>query len=358
MELIDRFKGMWKKIEESPTRTPSWVALPPNHISNEGEPAGDAFTPHEHYFEVRVNEMYLTYGRKWLSDYDPMVFAVSEFIYDKKVEAVPFVVGPMLMEKYSTNIEKVPQGMIFRNTRVAGLHPYRGGDVTLSVILFRVRRGNYAQRLLQVVESAANVLDFGTALGSYVKIARVIFDGIDALFGLGDTDPILGYRSTLSGAHVHPSHFALIDLPENSLDVDRLWVKNDRLYTGTSKDEAAPFRAADFVLYSVAQSPKRTDETTLPFYPQWERVKEEAAVPKPENWENAKVNMINLYQALILSPDLTRTQAFDLAKFYKTEIKQIHDQAVDMATLGGKKKEKEESELDRVRGESLEILRM
>lgn len=353
MSLIDRFRGMWEMIEGSPARMPGRVALLPDHVLNEGGPSGTVFAPHEHYFEVRVNEMYLTYARKWLSDYDPMVFVVSEFIYDKKEEAVPFVVGPMLMDKYG---QKIPEGMVFSNTRVAGLHPYRGGNFTLSVILFRVRREKYAPKLLQMVESAANVLDFGTALGNYVKIASVIFDGVDALLGLGDTDPLLGHRTTLAADNVRPVHFALIDLPEESLDVKRLWVKNDRLYSGDKADGATPFRAADFVLFSVVQSSKRTDETTLPFYPQWERVVGEATVPKPANWESAKANMLNLYQSLMLSPDLTRNQAFDLARLYKTEMKRIHEQAVEMATLGGAKRE--ESEFDRIRGESLEILRM
>ena len=82
------------------------------------------FQSDQHYFQVRINEMYLKYSRNWFSRYDPMVFVVSEFTYDKKAEAVPFVVGQQMMEKFEKN---TPTGMIFSDTRVAGVHPYRGG---------------------------------------------------------------------------------------------------------------------------------------------------------------------------------------------------------------------------------------
>jgi hypothetical protein len=35
----------------------------------------------EHYFQVRINEMFLAAGRKWFVDYHPMVFVVSQFNY-------------------------------------------------------------------------------------------------------------------------------------------------------------------------------------------------------------------------------------------------------------------------------------
>jgi hypothetical protein len=358
--LVEGWQNIWQKILQSPAHIPSRVAIPPNHVHNAQETLGTAFQPHEHYFQVRVNEMYLTYGRKWFDQYDPMVFVVSEFIYDKEEEAVPFVVGPMMMEKFG-NGQKMPAGMVFSDTRVAGLHPYRGGRLTLSVVLCRVKRENYARKLLQIIESAASVLDFSTALSTYVKVGSVVLDGVEALLGLGDTDPLIGFRKEFdpdAGEVLEPSYFALIDMSESQLNTDELWVLDRRLAYGKSLAEAQeqPFRKADFVLYSISQTAQRGDVTTLPFYPVWERVVEEATVAKEENWENAKAHMAILYQQMLLSADLTPKQAEELADDYESKMDAMHDRVVRRSRRG-EEEPAEPSELDVVRSKAVSILR-
>jgi hypothetical protein len=353
--LIESWKNIWGSIHQSPAQIPSRITMPRDHI-DEGEKLGVAFQPDEYYFQVRVNEMYLTYGREWFSKYDPMVFVVSEFTYDEKVEAVPFVVGPMMMEKYGM---KIPTGMIFSNTRVAGLHPYRGGRLTLSVVLYRIQRENYARKLLQIVESAASALDFSTALSSYVKIASVVLDGVEALLGLGHTTPLIGLRKEFdpdADDILEPNYFALIDMPESELDANKLWVRDHQLIYGKSLAAAEPFREADFVLYSITQTPERSDETNLPFYPLYERVKQEATVPEENSWKRAKSNLLTLYQTLVLSPDLTRGQADKLNKKYIDEIKQLHETVVNMSTLGVEKEAKELSEVESKLRQAVNIL--
>ncbi len=353
--IVECCGNIWESIRQSPAQMPSRVAIPPDHV-DEGEKLGTAFQPHEHYFQVLVNEMYLSYGREWFKVYDPMVFIVSEFSYNEKREVVPFVVGPMMMEKFG---KEIPEHMVFSDTRVAGLHPYRGGILSLSVVLCRVKRKNYARKLLRVVESAASVLDFSTALSTYVKVAGVVLDGVEALFGLGDTDPLVGFRKDFNPDArevLEPSYFALIDMPESELNANELWISERELVYGKSLTDAKPFRNADYVLYSITQTSERSDETTLPFYPQWKRVIKEATVPKEDNWQSAKSNMLSLYQTLMLSPDLTQKQADRLTEKYKAEMKHLHDKAVEMAELGPE--EEELSEFDKIRQQSLEILNM
>lgn len=341
--LVDRFGTIWSNIRQGATQMPSRVLIPSENVAGDLN-QGVAFQRDVHYFQVRINEMYLTNSRQWFSQYDPMVFVVSEFTYDKKVEVVPYLVGPMMMEKYG---EKIPTGMVFSDTRVAGLHPYRGGRLTLSVVLLRMKREDYARSLLQIVESAASSLDFSTALNTYVKVGSIVLDGVEALLGLGDTDAIIGFRKEFdpdAGELLQPSYFALIDLPESQLNLNQLWVRDNQLLFGSSLEDAKPFRGADYVLYSITQTSGRSDETTLPFYPLWERVIQEATVPEDAKWKSAKANMLTLYQTLVLSPDLTPKQADDLSNKYVTEMKRLHDRVVDMATLGPS--ERKLSEID------------
>jgi hypothetical protein len=358
--IIERCSDIWNTFTHSEAKIPSRVDIPSGHVVDGGD-LGTNFKPNEHYFQVRINEMYLTYGRQFWTDFDPMVFVISEFDYNKEKQAVPFIVGPMMMEKHGKiekDDKKMPKGMIFSDTRVAGLHPYSGGRLILSVVLYQAQRGNYAKEILRLVENAANVLDFSTALSTYTKIANVVLDGVEALFGLGNLNPVMGFRKECdpdANDKLTPSYFALVNKPEDQLDIDQLWVSNNRLLYGESKEKAKPFRSADFVLYSIAQTSARSDLTTLPFYPLWERVIEEATGPTEENWKSAKSNMLSLFQTMMLSPDLTESHALKLTEEYRTRMKLVRDHALRTVAMGDKKKPKP-VELDTVRQKSIEIL--
>jgi hypothetical protein len=264
-----------------------------------------------------------------------MVFVVSEFKYDKEDQAVPFVVGPMMMEQFG---KKIPEHMVFSNTRVAGLHPYQGGRLALSVVLYRVQQTNYAKKLLQVVESAASALDFATALSTYLKVANVVLDGVEALLGLNAIDPLIGFRCEFdrdAGDQFEPSYFALINVSEEKLKIDKLWVRKNRLVFGEDLATAKPFRDVDFVLYSTTQTTERSDLTTLPFYPSYERVIRNAIRSNTEDsWKVTKALMAELAETLRFSPDLTPEQSRELRVKYKQEMVQEHEKAVEEAHLG------------------------
>lgn len=256
--------------------------------------------------------------------------------YDKKPETVPFVVGPSLIEKSG---QKAPSGggTVFSDTRVAGIHPYRGGRLTLSIVLYRVKRKDYAQGLLKLIESISSAIDFSTALKSYTKVAGVLLTGIETLFGLGETEPIIAIRKEFdpnAGDNLEPSYFALIDKPESEIKTGQLWVRDNQLVCGTSLDEAKPFREADFVLYSIVQTSDRDDITTLPFYPMFERAKEAALQGDDKSWERAKANLLSLHQTLALSPDLTPLQAKQLFANFLEETRAAYRTAIKIGALG------------------------
>jgi hypothetical protein len=327
-------KTLWEQIQKSSTKTPTRIKIP--NTRSDHHQTTQPFQPNQQYFQIRINELYLSTSRKWFSEYDPLVFAATEFIYDKKAETVPFVVGPSLIEK---NGQKAPTGgsTIFSNTRVAGLHPYRGGRLTLSIVLYRVKRKDYAQGLLKLIESVSSAIDFSTALRSYSKVAGVLLTGIETLFGLGDTEPVIAIRKEFdpnAGDNLEPSYFVLIDKPESELKTEQLWVRDNQLVYGANLAEAKPFREADFVLYSIVQTSDRNDITTLPFYPLFERAKEAALQGDDKSWERAKANLLSLHQTLALSPDLTPTQAKQLFANFLEETRDAYRTALELGSLG------------------------
>ena len=56
-----------------------------------------------------------------------MVFVVSEFVSDKRVETLPYVVGSSMIEQFG---QQLPEGMIFADTKVAGCIPTRAARST------------------------------------------------------------------------------------------------------------------------------------------------------------------------------------------------------------------------------------
>jgi hypothetical protein len=324
---------VWARLRSAPTQVTLRLRLPDDHVV--GAPwVGTPLSPRDQYFQVRVNSLFLEDRRRWFSVIDPMVLVVTDFTYDKKEHGVPFVVGPSLMRDQAN---KVPEGMLFLNTRVAGLHPYVGGRLNIAVVLLSVERQNYASDILRVVEKLSTVIPVATAFTMYVNIAGAVVQGVQSMLASGGVKPLIGLRREFdpdAGDALVGGFFALIDAPEGSISADRLWVRDGDLHVGDSLAAATPFRKADFVLYSIVPADRRSDESLLDFYPLYERAKATAMLADPTSWKRAKGDLASLWQTLHLSPDLTRAQAHELAVRYRDEITALHAEAEDLATLG------------------------
>ncbi len=330
-------------VVTSQRKPPSTLQIPLDHTDRQAQ-MSDPFLPDQDYFQVRINQLYLADERKWFTEVDPMVFVVSEFLYNKAQQSVPYVVGPSMMKEFG---QKLPHGMIFSDTRVAGLHPYCGDAVTLSVVLCQVPVGSPAQTFLGVIERAASALDFGSALGTYLTIGKVLLDGFDSLFGLKGIQPLIGLRKTVdpqAGDTLRPAYYALID--DGDVPIQELWVCENTLMRGSSMDTAQPYRDSDFVLYSLVRQPdkRRTDVQKLDFYDLYQRALSDAISNKPGAWDNAKGSLITLVNNLTLSPDLIPAQAKELTAQYIESLKTAHEQVNMLGNLSMKAAEPDQLE--------------
>lgn len=335
MGLFDRVQGLWSAARSAQARLPLRVQLPPERLDETSrEGLGDSFVRDGCYFQVELNEVFLANSRQWLTTVEPMVLVVSEFIYGTEQAGVPFVVGRGLLDEHGS--QGLPQGMLYTDTRVAGIHPYRGGRLTLTVVLYQVPRDNLARDVLEIVESAAAVFDFATTLTPYSRLAGVLLDGVERITGTDGTRPVIGQRRELDldADGIPPGFFALIDLPEDQDDRYTFWVVGNQLRCGPSAQQAEPFRDADYILYSLVSRPTRDDERLLDFYPLWQRVLREASAGTPNAWTSAKANMASLHQSLAVSPDLTPPHAHELADRFVAEMKDMHDRSLAIADLG------------------------
>jgi hypothetical protein len=329
------WKDLWDKIQGEPAQRRTSIAIAADHTDIEGTLSAP-FEAGKHYFVVRLNEMFLAREREWASKYDPLVTVVSEFIYNGAEVSVPTAIGPSVLAKGGT---ATPVGrMAFVDTRVAGIHPYQGGRLTLTIILYKVQRSNHAKDLLDLIGIGAKALDFASALTPYLKIAGTLLSGIESMLRLDGTQPVIGQRierdQDASGG-IRPGYHALIDLPLKGVDETKFWVKRSQLCYGDSLASATPFEAADFMLYSVVRDELRSDLELLPFRADWARVRREAQTSVADAWTNAKINLASLIQVVRESPDLTADQAEKVVAEWKAEAVRLHKDAEQFATLKG-----------------------
>ena len=323
--------NLWKRVQGSPSELPGAFAVDPTHTDQQKFLVSE-IQKDGHYFQVRVNELYLPYDRQWFVDYQPLVFAVTECTYDGKPQAIPTMVGPQLMPKLPSG--ELPERMLFSNTRVAGLYPYRGGRLTLTIVLYRSKRKDIAERLLKFIETTANALSFATVVETYLKVANVVVSGVEELAGLGNLDPLLGIRREFdpdAGDPFTPGYFVLTQ--KTDLDVSKLWVKGGQLLSGDTLASAQPFRDAAYALYSVMPTTERSDVDTLPIYALYQEAKKKAALPGNENWDVAKASLSAMYQLMVTSPDLLADHADKLTDGYIAELQKIHGRADTLKSL-------------------------
>jgi hypothetical protein len=346
-------QGIWNNLQAGPAKTRAHFAISRDHIDN-GDKLGSRFEAGQHYFQIIINEMFLANQRQWFVNYDPMAFVASSYIYDKQLATLPMVVGPSMLKQYE---QEAPLGMIFQNTPASGLHPYQGGSMTLIIILNRLQRQNNADKLLQVVESISGAINPSVAFSAYLALARPIFDGVETLLGLQQTVPVLGYRTAINpaiGQVLEPTYYVLIDAHDQQIERDKFWVRNDNLYYGQTQDTATPYDENDFILFSIAQGEKRSDEHMLPFYPLWESTRDLASRPTGEGdhfWKEAKAQFNTIKRELLKSPDLTVLDSKRLRDQYFDDLVKLREETIKEGKLGKGQLTEAEAELREMAGE-------
>jgi len=324
-----------KRIAIAPAERPTIVMFDSDRIVADATPSSE-LRPQLDYFDVTVNEMFLSYKRKWFKTFDPLVYTVVEFQYGTERRYVPFVIGPHLIQGAGGNKIPEAEGVVFTDTRVAGLYPLKGETLALTAMLCRLQQKDYLRSALRMIEKVAGTIDIGSAFAPYLRIAEVLTGALDDLLDSDGTQLEASFRHELRpGKGIQsPSYFALIRTP--GVNVDRMWVKSGRLVQGDSPDRAVPYRNEDFVLMSLCASQSRLDVEVLPFYPLWQQVSREAQrAINDELWQQrAKGALYTLAEAIYDSPDLTQSQRDALIDEYEQRAVGLRDAARRRAKLG------------------------
>ena len=238
-ELFDAVSQVWNDLRAGRQALPT-VATIPSESCRPANAAGYPIIRDQMYFTVRINEMHLADNRKWWTVYDPLVVVVVEFNHAQNRVAIPTVIGPDLIRK-RTPSDQPRYGTVLLDARVTGPHPYRGGDVDISVSFYQVQRANQAHLLLKVVDSLSASLGGAGDLPLIAKTGAALLQGVEGLLGLEETVYLAGHRISLAVSPLDPftAGFSALIAPPAPIGDAALWVEERRLlYRGSCQASA------------------------------------------------------------------------------------------------------------------------
>lgn len=331
--IFQHLGKLFEALKHSRVSMPTISSFPPDKCLPSGT-VGEEIVKNEDYFSLEINELYLAYDRRWWSTYDPAVLIITEFLYNKTITVVPKIVGPAMI---GNTPGKLPLGVVLHDTRAVGPYPYRGGRISVTVVLYRVRHDSAARRLLHFVEQVSSAVGVPADYGTLTKVGHTILEGVESLMGMGETEPVAGHRVELDGERLQGLRSAsTVLISANDQELNNLWVESGRLRTWAADKSEAPFEAADYVLYTLQRHSSRGDEMTLPFYTLYEQAIRSAmlADDEGESWKQAKASLLTLYQQMVVSPDITDREADRLFARYTEDLKEKREIARNIQKLG------------------------
>ena len=333
-------KDLFKSWAGSPAVLPFLIRIPDSNTDNPNDLAIE-FEPKQHYFTVRVNEMFLSEKRKWFKEIEPMVVCLTSYIYGEQEIDNPFIVGRNLIE---TKMQNIPEGMVFQDTRVAGIHPYAGGRLIVSIALCHSVTKNYLADSLEFIEKVSGVFNENiTALiGNYTKIANVVIGGIDKLFDSESVKPLFGFRKEFdpdANDHFSPGYYVMLDRSDSNWNPQNFFVLNNRLFYGSDKTTAKEFRNDEYVLFSVTRSDERGDINLLPVYQSYKKILDILKVNEvTQDTKNKIKDMLRVLNIeMQQSPDLTEPQARALIQKYINDVGQLMEPKFNWSAAPDKK---------------------
>ncbi|WP_370962467.1 hypothetical protein [Amycolatopsis sp. cg9] len=274
------------------------LRIPDGHVLGAGPENGDGgpAVKDRHRVRVTVNDMRLASDQVLGKTYDPIVLAVTEFVFDGAACRVPFVVGSsMVNAEHGT-----PRTMRYTDTLVAGPFPYTG-RIAVTVILYRLLRDDYVRAALDAVQKICSAVGVGGPMSTGLGIANGVLDAVEAALGHKQVQPVLGERIELHGDQLPSASFAV--LPDSEL-ADRLWLDGGMLKKGDTAASAKPPAKTDYIVFSVDAEPL-VDLKSLPWFtPLWNRIVRWAGIPNEDARSVTRNYLAALYEEIATSPDV------------------------------------------------------
>jgi hypothetical protein len=308
-ELVSRAKS-------KPTEPNATCRVPAGNVERSTS-SGTTFTAGTSYLELRLAHMHLRDRREWWQQYLPLASILTEVQGPTGWPAVPTLVGS------SQLVDQMQPGsgpVDIYNKRIAGPVPYVGDQVRIFASLYRTVDGDWAKRVLSILEIVAKQVDV-TRLSSIVSVAPAVVDALEQLLGMEqvgirlsmDRELVPGNDTDGENALV-PGWIVLFGTADAPLP-DDLRVHNDLLHVSTN-GKVLRYTEADFLLLHLRALESRGDYETFDFHRQyWAAVDDRVWSGQVDA---AKASWAAFVASLMQCVDLTRDQRRGLYGAYET----------------------------------------
>jgi hypothetical protein len=230
-EAIDKVRGA-----RTIPRLVEWIEGP--RVCNDPQPGlvdGQAFTPGECYFSLRLAGLHLQDSRRFAQKVLPLCICLAEFRLKGKPQTVPFSLGPDTIRQrlQSTQAaaplkedEKPHSGWVeLRDIPILGPLPVSLANLETFIGLYAVPGDDVARTLLNVMGTISQA--FSGALAPPFAVAEKVYAGFTALLGVNGVAPEV---EALHGDMLQRSGYLLVsNAPEDSTAKGNLFVSGGRL---------------------------------------------------------------------------------------------------------------------------------
>jgi hypothetical protein len=314
VELIDIFRSKATHL--------CWAPVPHDRIwitsaSGALEPAAprEPIEAGEHYFVVRLAEMYVATSRKLWRKLYPVLHG---FVRSSGREESA-VAGPsQLRELGEANLDR----LVNLNYRLAGPTAYHGGDLRVLVGLYAVPGDGAARALVDTVGTLASLGGIHTAHAA--QIATAVTAGIERIVGLDEARLELGVDYTFAASTtLSTGCYVGIGAPAADVRFDRLWLRDGRLLTGDDPVAGRPFAAADYLVLAIERVDTLAEWPALPGMADMQRRLSLAMSARTTDDKRARLREVwpDFRQVLDESPYLTRPDRLRIAANVLADLK-------------------------------------
>ncbi len=240
----------------------AYVSIPPDHVSCENGKtfSSEPLVARRDYFRLWLSEMHLQRDRNWFKSWYPVVHTVVHLQFGTQQVEIPYVAG-------SLNLKDVDDAHLDQSIRInfpiTTLVPFGGGVVEIDGGLIAVEGTDDINRLIKAVGNFSALLkpQLSVALG----VANTIADSMFELVGATNGQLQLGLHQAFTGTggmganQLVGGYFAVVAADQRSINKNSLWVKDNRLYSGSDKDYLTPFIERTHMLFRIEGTSERDD---------------------------------------------------------------------------------------------------
>lgn len=251
-----------------------------------------------HYVRLWLVQMMLKDGRTLFDEYTPAVHAAVRFVAGQKTTEVATVAGPPSLP----GLDKTEGDLVHGRHALTGLIPFLGGSIELAAGLVAYKKeGGHVDTLIGLLGQLSDLLKV-PAVGTLVRVADPVKEGIQRLAGAGDRRLMLSHTAQFAGtteAGGNPLNSGYIAVIRDQIDPSELSVINDTLHR-----QGAPLRGVDAMLLVVEVADTRDDWKT---FGEWNGLIQEAIEAELEGESDKAQGLLRqVRKAINLSPDLTK----------------------------------------------------